>query len=240
MIMRNPLINKKLKLIILIIVISLVFTIKIGSFFYNEIVQTKELKQIAINNGLKNVSLSFGDKIPIPESEYVVQQITVESSNFDTLTFDEMYNVANAFDSIVGFVFDFSCNGDRYKIYPLTRSIYKNGSEIHDDYLNSEIHNSTEYSKSNTSFIVTNDLELAICWTVAIDSVKSNLKSPSSAQFPFSYGSNDVSITKLGNTYTVKSWVDATNSFNTKIRSNFVVTIEKNGTNFVSESCIIY
>lgn len=87
------------------------------------------------------------------------------------------------------------------------------------------------------------DDEFGTCWALAKDVVKSNLKSPSSAKFPFSYNSEGVSITKSGDTYTVKAWVDADNSFGANIRSNFTVTMEKSGsgknTKFISKSCII-
>lgn len=84
---------------------------------------------------------------------------------------------------------------------------------------------------------------MATCWSLAKDVVKSQLKSPSSAKFPFSYADEDVSIMKSGNTYTVKAWVDAENSFGAKLRSDFTVTITKSGygksTVFTAETCII-
>lgn len=97
---------------------------------------------------------------------------------------------------------------------------------------------STGSSQSSQSSAVSDD-EKNICWTLAKDTVKNNLKSPSSAKFPFSYGSEDVSITKSGSIYTVKSWVDADNSFGANIRSNFVVTISKNGTSFRVDGILI-
>jgi hypothetical protein len=74
---------------------------------------------------------------------------------------------------------------------------------------------------------------------LAEDVVKSQLKSPSSAKFPFSYADEDVSITKSSNKYTVKSWVEAENSFGETLRSNFTVTMTKSGFKFTVDSCII-
>lgn len=101
----------------------------------------------------------------------------------------------------------------------------------------------TELPSSITETNVTNDDELGTCWALAKDVVKANLKSPSSAKFPFSYGSDGVSITNSGNIYTVQAWVDAENSFGANLRSNFIVTMEKSGSGknakFTSKSCVI-
>ena len=98
-------------------------------------------------------------------------------------------------------------------------------------------------SSSGSSTTVTDDDELGVCWALAKDVVKSNLKSPSSAKFPFSYGSDGVSITKSGDTYTVKAWVEAENSFGATLRSDFTVTMTKSGSGknakFTAQSCYI-
>lgn len=235
--------KKKIK-IILGSAIVLILIIIIAIFSFNRISQTTELKQIAIENGLEDVSITYMGKVP----GYDFQEVVIKCSNFDTLTAEEMYKVDAAFDYAGVFVGSFSCNGDTYVVYPSTRSIHKNGEEIHDDYWNSESYKSAKENKNNASSkgsgtVVTDDDELGACWALAKDVVKSNLKSPSSAKFPFSYGSDGVTITKSGNTYTVKAWVDADNSFGANIRSNFTVTMEKSGSGknakFTSKSCII-
>lgn len=113
---------------------------------------------------------------------------------------------------------------------------------INDDYVYMESDGSytPSSSSSNTSKGTTiTDDELGTCWALAEDIVKSHLKSPSSAKFPFSYADEDVSITKSGDIYTVKSWVDSENSLGATLRSNFTVTITKSGSKFTAESCII-
>ena len=52
--------------------------------------------------------------------------------------------------------------------------------------------------------------------------VRDKLKSPSSADFPIYDPSF---VTKKGNTYTVIAYVDAKNSFGTKVRTNYVADI---------------
>lgn len=118
--------------------------------------------------------------------------------------------------------------------------IYKNHNQFKDIGIDYSSINYEDYDDSyNKSEAVTDDDELGTCWALAEDVVKSKLKSPSSAKFPFSYADEDVSITKSGNTYTVKAWVEAENSFGAKPRSNFTVTMTKNGSKFTEESCVI-
>lgn len=74
---------------------------------------------------------------------------------------------------------------------------------------------------------VTDRDTLVTCWTKATSVVKRNLKSPSSAKFPFSAIDSDVLIMQDGNQYCVISWVEADNSFGATIRSKFVVLLEE-------------
>ena len=55
---------------------------------------------------------------------------------------------------------------------------------------------------------------------VAEKIVKDNLKSPSTAKF---CGNSDYTVTCSGNTWTVKGYVDAQNSFGATLRNNFTV-----------------
>jgi len=65
-------------------------------------------------------------------------------------------------------------------------------------------------------------------WVEAEDIVKDNLKSPSTADFPASGNINEID----NNTFKVNSYVDSENSFGAKIRSDFSVTIIKDGDNY--------
>lgn len=108
---------------------------------------------------------------------------------------------------------------------------YKEMQDILNGMLGTET--SSSYSES-----VTGD-DRTLYWTIAKDEVKSRLKSPRTAKFPFSSISDGVDITKAGDIVTVKSYVDAQNSFGAEIRSNFTVKIKLNGTKYSIESCII-
>jgi hypothetical protein len=79
------------------------------------------------------------------------------------------------------------------------------------------------------------DDDKAFAWAAAIKTVKENLKSPSDADFPFSFYNED--IKEIGNnTFEVNSYVDAVNSFGAKLRVNFSVKIKKTGeTSYVVE-----
>ena len=60
-------------------------------------------------------------------------------------------------------------------------------------------------------------------WVCAQDVVESELKSPSSAKFPWY---SERFITDLGNNeYMISAYVDSDNSFGAKIRSEFTVTL---------------
>lgn len=100
-----------------------------------------------------------------------------------------------------------------------------------------EVENTERVSSSEKE--ISNDDERNICWELAQKAVKNQLKSPSSAKFPFAYNSKGVSITSSGNSYTVRAWVEAQNSFGATIQNNFTVKIEKSGTTFTVLSCDI-
>ena len=86
---------------------------------------------------------------------------------------------------------------------------------------------------------VTDRNVLVACWTVAEFAVKDQLKSPSSAKFPFSAIDSDVEIYQDGNQFCVISWVQAENSFGSSIKSQFVVLIEKRNGKYYAYDCAI-
>lgn len=88
---------------------------------------------------------------------------------------------------------------------------------------------------------VTNISTIDTCWKLAQEEILSQLKSPSSAQFGSAApASSDVRVTRYNDEYYVESWVDAENSFGATIRTNFEVTLRKNGRSFEVESSRIY
>ncbi|MFC0906235.1 hypothetical protein ACFHWD_16275 [Clostridium sp. MT-14] len=74
---------------------------------------------------------------------------------------------------------------------------------------------------------LTLDEQKGYLWSMSEDAVKNNLKSPSTAKFPFSY--DEAEFKALGNNeFEISSYVDAENSFGGTIRNNFTVTIKVN------------
>ena len=71
----------------------------------------------------------------------------------------------------------------------------------------------------------------------AEDIVRDNLKSPSSADF---CGASKYTITRSGNTWTVRGYVDAQNSFGATLRNDFTVVITfTSDTKYTIDSCRI-
>ena len=134
---------------------------------------------------------------------------------------------------------------DTSSTYSDENSTYQATDDSETDYganLNSDSTDSYSLDGSASAEPVADD-EKGACWALAEDVVKANLKSPSSAKFPFSYGSDGVSMTKSGNLYTVSAWVDAENSYGAELRSDFTVTMTKSGygddAQFTADSCDI-
>lgn len=75
-------------------------------------------------------------------------------------------------------------------------------------------------SEDNTAMII----------TIAQDEVKSKLKAPSTAKFPWGFSEYNIkevaSKTDGFNEYYVDGYVDAENSFGAKIRTRFIVKLE--------------
>jgi len=64
-------------------------------------------------------------------------------------------------------------------------------------------------------------------WTAAQLEVERNLKSPSTADYPWSY---DEYVDKIDdNTFIVRAYVDSENSFGAKVRTNFSCTVKFTG-----------
>lgn len=99
------------------------------------------------------------------------------------------------------------------------------------DFNSNETNYSDDFSLENAVNVTDMDTR-SICWVKAKAYVKDNLKSPSSAKFPFTSESDGVSILKDGNYYCVIGWVDAENSFGAEIRSDFVVILKKSNNSY--------
>ena len=94
--------------------------------------------------------------------------------------------------------------------------------------------------KSPTRPVTLSEDEKAALWALAEKAVKNELKSPSTAQFPASYGSDGVSFGKTGDTYYVESYVDAQNELGAVVRVDFMVTAHLDGITMVLDDCMIF
>ena len=143
-----------------------------------------------------------------------------------------------------GFVYGYTSNGNNYKIYASSKSVYKNGEEIYSDYWNSDSHKravekeNEDYNSLSYS-TVTDDDTLGEVWAMTQSFVKDKLKSPKSADFPV-YGDSQVSIKKSGSYYKVTGYVDAENSFGVEIRATFSLVMEKSGSKYTLKECNIF
>lgn len=92
----------------------------------------------------------------------------------------------------------------------------------------SDYRKSTSSSSSKSSYM-SDDIKGAL-WALAEKAVKNDLKSPSTAKFPASYGSSGVSFSRSGELYAVSAYVDAENGFGATVRQYFTVYGKLEGT----------
>lgn len=198
-----------------------------------------QILNVAESHGLQDVKINFNGSY---ESYGGLWGFSVTSSNFEDLTYEEMFDLDEDLKDIsAGITIDRYRSGDDvYTIYSSSRTISKNGEEIFDDYFNSDSYKEENPDISDEDFdiddfvVVTDNDTLVKCWIVAEDEIRNQLKSPSGAKFPFASNSEDVTILEsVGGDvkrYSVISWVEAENSFGATLRSDFCVLLyEVNG-----------
>lgn len=139
--------SKSKKLFWVIAVLVLIFSVIIGRKIKIDFTIKKELTEIAESHGLKDVKVIVGNKM----SGYDFYSVTVDSSNLSTLTYSQMYSLANAMYTDDGYVSKYTSNGGTYNIYTTTKSIYKNNIQIHDDYYNSQSYKEAVKNKEDKS-----------------------------------------------------------------------------------------
>lgn len=215
---------KRKKIILVGITIVCALVIIISMYAYNE----NQNRNKVINNCI-SVCESYGldsvvVKIESKDKKYGWYFTDIGSSNFSELSPSKMFDLDEELHSKGDvFINEYTSNGDRYTIIRGDRLIYKNSQLV------SGSHSSSSTSSSNSGAVVTDDKALGAVWALTLNVVKSQLKSSSSAKFPASYSSSDVSITSSGDTYTVKSWVEAENSLGGAEKRSFTVQMTKSG-----------
>lgn len=137
------------------VAVVIVLSVLIGNTLVRNHRITTELTAIAKSYGLKDIKISIGGKIP----DYDFYEVTVDCSNLESLSYSQMYSLADKMHADDAYVSKYTSNGNSYEIFSYTKSIYKNGYEIHDDYWNSKSYkdatkndkNKSDYSSSNNS-----------------------------------------------------------------------------------------
>ena len=128
-------ISSKAKAIIIVVTgIVILLSVLIGNTLIRNYRITNELTAIAKSYGLRDIKISIGGKIP----EYDFYEVTVDSSNLESLSYSQMYSLADSMNADDAYVSTYTSNGNSYEIFSYTKSIYKNGSEIHSNYWNSD------------------------------------------------------------------------------------------------------
>ncbi len=156
-------VSSKVKATIFVIAIIVVLlSILIGNILIRNYRITNELTAIAKSYGLKDIKISIGGKIP----EHDFYEVTVDSSNLESLSYSQMYALADSMHSDDAYVSKYTSGGNTYEIFSYTKSIYKNGSEIHDDYWNSESHkDATKNDKDKSNYSSSNQKSSSYSFT---------------------------------------------------------------------------
>ena len=146
--------SKAKRIIIIIAVIIVLLGIPISKALIRNYRITNELTAIAESRGLKDVKIHIGGKI----KDYDFYDVTVDSSNLEDLTYSQMYSLASSMHSDDAFISKYTSNGNAYEIFPSSKLVYKNGSQIHDGYWYSQSYasatendNKSNYSSSSSS-----------------------------------------------------------------------------------------
>lgn len=131
--------------IIFVITASIIGTVN----YHNETAKQKEydlkissVKTYCESYNLKNIEVKIY-KYKEKSSFWVAY---IECSNFSSLSYSQMFNFSKYIvnlNSNYFFLESVMSNGDEYKIYESSLSIYKNNEEIYDDYYNSDSYLST-------------------------------------------------------------------------------------------------
>lgn len=116
------------KYISIISAIAIVFVASVVGIYSATEAKNKEdiVAQICANAkdlGLENVTVKINSK----NIEYGYYNVVVECSNLENFSSSELFEIDRNIGCNDSFITSYSSNGDVYRIYPSTLSIYKNG-----------------------------------------------------------------------------------------------------------------
>jgi hypothetical protein len=197
-------------------------------------------------NKLRWEESSWIDKIKFSKQNFC---INIYSSNYYSMNMDDqldkiqlvydilLFNTRNNYD------FKIISNKNNYTYVVLydeesvTYRIYCNGGSYYEkENLNYKIDYSSSYSENPSVSKVKGGKEKD-AWICAQNVVENNLKSPSTAEFPWY---DEEYVTYLGNErYQITAYVEADNSFGAHIKSNFIVTLTLTDSGYIDASCTI-
>ena len=168
------------KRIIILAIIFILALAGIGVYIDSAMPISKQIKDIAEKNGLEDVSVRLS---------YALLDgwwnVTVKCSNYDEISNSKKYDIDEKLDRVRNVsIKGYESGGATYTVYSSTRSIYKNGKEIDDDFYNSDSYKSLHDNKPSTSsgsgYLPNREKD---AWVCAQDIVNSNLKAPTTAKF---------------------------------------------------------
>lgn len=228
-------INKKqLKLISIIALVVLCF------------VGMKVYKKISIKNSYKDVVGNYEWVKKYSTQGYKdLELVLVVNDKYNSLSYSEKKLALNKiFDRIMGISYLHHDNLDSKKVLETEKIIVKNDGKIekynsfnlddlgeYKDVLYPELGNNPNSSNSSVSSsgksttTKFNDTEIIVYVKYC---VKQKLKVPSTAKFP---SINEFKITEGNDGISVTGYVDAENSFGAKVRTEFLVLLDKTGNN---------
>lgn len=152
--MKNLLKGKR-KIVLIVCIVIVIIISFLGIKNYQNRLEIKEetakIQESAIpiieKYGLTDITLSF-----IPTSKHLLYTIQLQCSRLGTLSGDEILALdeeLNQIHDVFGVTYD--SDGSHYQVSSTTRTVYRDGEKIYDDYINSEIHNSYNEDEGNES-----------------------------------------------------------------------------------------
>lgn len=152
--MKNLLKGKKKIVLIVCIFIVIIISFLVFKNYQNKLeieAETSKIRDSAVpiieEYGLTDITLSF-----IPASKHLLYTIQLQCSGLGTLSGDEILALdedLNKISDVLGVTYD--SDGSHYQVSSTTRTVYRDGVKIYDDYINSEIHNSYNEDEENES-----------------------------------------------------------------------------------------
>lgn len=203
-----------------IFLFSLIFLVGCGGLYENAKKDVPlEISEICESYGLQDVSVSLDDDGTY--KGYIVFNVTIECSNFDSLSFEDMLELAKKVDSVYYkntlLIIKYYISGDdAWSISPDEGTVRKN--EVLEYKANTD-----QFETVPNDVLVTDSALKSDLWLCAEDVVKQNLKAPANANF---CDIDEASFYSTGgNDYKILGYVDAQNDFGALLRKNFTVTL---------------